>query len=92
MKYNKDIEQIVNNLAIGQGIDFDICECAYLITQFNNDHGTISTPFVNNYRIDNGCLVINDITIERVAPLPPKVDFSEEAYYLEGRILARQGC
>jgi hypothetical protein len=35
-------------------------------------------------------LQINGKNTKRVDSLPKKIDFDEKAYYLEGRILARQ--
>ncbi|MCR5453177.1 MAG: hypothetical protein K6F00_11175 [Lachnospiraceae bacterium] len=41
-------------------------------------------------RVDDGFLHINNIPVIRIAPKEPHCAFSEEAYYWEDRILARQ--
>lgn len=41
-------------------------------------------------RVDDGFLFINNDPVGRIAPKLPKVAYSEEAAYFEGRILSRQ--
>lgn len=43
-----------------------------------------------DFRVDNGFLFLNDKPAGRVDVLPQKAEFSERAYYSEGRILVRQ--
>ncbi len=81
-----DITNIVNKLAENRGLDFELTKCYELI--LNYCKMTHTRPTKNTYQINNGVLVINNSTIERVEPLH-KVLFDEEAYYLEGKILAR---
>ena len=43
-----------------------------------------------NAKVIDGCLYINNDFIKRIAPKDPRVKFDEQAYYIEGKILARQ--
>ena len=84
------IQDITNELAIGQVMDFDLFETYYAIRDYMKDHGQLwRQARANDYRISGGCLYINDELITRVAPLPRR-PYSEAAGYWEGRILARQ--
>ena len=42
-------------------------------------------------KVDDGFLYINNDPVGRIAPKLPKVAYSDEAAYWEGRILSRQG-
>ena len=86
----KSIENITNELAIGQGLDLDIMALYNAILDYNKKAKTICKPRSNKYEIKNGCLFINDTLITRVAPLPARVKYNAAALYYEGRILARQ--
>ena len=87
----RDIVNIVNELLAT--IDFDINaqvdvkEMYNLIFSYCKEHKI--APRKNTYHINNGVLVINGQNIERIQPLI-RVPFSEEGYYWEKRILARQ--
>ncbi|MCM1187624.1 MAG: hypothetical protein NC345_14000, partial [Lachnospira sp.] len=86
MKFRNDVTNITNELAQGQGLDISVIE---IVTEIQNYCMTNKvSPRKNEYRIENGVLFINQKAVKRVAPLPPKAPFSEEAYYWEGRILA----
>lgn len=41
-------------------------------------------------KVIDGYLYINDIPIKRIAPKDPRPAYNEAAYYIEGKILARQ--
>lgn len=82
----KDITNIVNKLAEKGGIDFELIKCYNLI--FNYCKENKKRPSSNEYDLKNGCLYINNEYIKRVDRLY-KVPFDEEAYYLEGKILAK---
>lgn len=82
----KDIVNIVNKLAEGCGLDFELKKCYELILNYCKEHHT--RPSKNTYNINNGVLVINNSNIERVERLH-KVLFDEEIYYIEGKILER---
>lgn len=84
------IQNISNELAVGQGLDFDLFKTYYAIRDYMKDH---RQPWrmarTNDYKISSGCLYINDELITRVIPLPSR-PYDEAADYWEGRILARQ--
>lgn len=84
----KDIINITNRLAQGQGLDFDIMGTYKNIFDYCKRHK--ARPTKQHYKIINGGLYINNNYICRVAPLPKKLAFDNAAYYAEGRILARQ--
>lgn len=86
MKFRNDVTNITNELAKGQGLDIDVIAIATRIQNYCLENKV--SPRKNQYKIENGVLFINQKAVERVAPLPPKAPFSEEAYYWEGRILA----
>ena len=86
MKFRNDVTNITNELAQGQGLEIDVITIATEIQNYCVVNKI--SPRKNEYKIENGVLFINQKAVERVAPLPPKVLFSKEAYYWEGRILA----
>lgn len=83
----QDIVNIVNELAKKGSLDFELKTTYDLILNYCKANKT--SPSSNTYDLNNGVLVINGVNIERVQPLK-KVKFDEQAYYWEGRILARQ--
>lgn len=84
----QDIVNIVNTLAIDGSLDFELVKCYNLILNYCKANDRY--PTTNDYRLNNGVLVINGKNIGRVDRLPLKAPFDEQAYYIEGRILARQ--
>jgi hypothetical protein len=84
----KDIIDIVNKLATLGTLDFDLFKCYNTILNYCKE--TKTKPNNNNYTLVTGMLQINGKNTKRVDSLPKKIDFDEKAYYLEGRILARQ--
>lgn len=81
----KDIENIVNKLALKGSLDFRMLECYNLILNYCKINKT--QPKNNNYKLVNGCLYINNNIIKRVEPLPQKNKYSEEFYYLNGKLI-----
>lgn len=84
----KDIINIVNTLAAGAGLDFQLMETYNAIFNYCKEHK--KQPHKNYYNIKSGCLYINDKLITRVEPLPQKVTFDAAADYYENKILQRQ--
>lgn len=85
----QNIVNITNELAAGAGLDLYIMDLYNAILNYNLKNKTIGRPRRNKYELKNGALFINDNFIERVAPLPRRVAFSEAAYIIEGKILAQ---
>lgn len=81
----KDIVNIVNRLAEGEGLDFDLMKTYNFIFKYCKENST--RPSKNTYIINNGCLFINDHFITRVKPLP-QVFADDQSLYYEGLILA----
>lgn len=85
----KNIVNIVNELAAGQGINFELKKCYNLILEYCKGNNTLYNPRKNKYEIVNGVLSINGKNIERVEPLiRPFNIYDEESEYYENRILA----
>lgn len=82
----KDIVNIVNRLAEGESLDFDLMKTYNFIFNYCKENST--RPAKNTYTIISGCLFINDLIIGRVQPLP-QVFADEKSLYYEGLILAR---
>lgn len=85
---DKKIADIVNTLAVGLGLDFNILECYHLISEFCETTNT--APEDNNYHITQGLLVINDKIIDRVIPSPTlfySEEMEEQIDYWEGKFL-----
>ena len=85
----KDIINIVNKVAESGGLDFELIKCYELVLNYCKK--TKTRPSKNIYELNDGVLVINGLNIKRVEPLPRKMLFDEEIYYIEGKILARNG-
>lgn len=86
----KDIENFCNREVFDK-IEFSRCLDVYDIYTSVKYWFMQQPEHVKVYaKIINGALFINDSFVCRVALLPSKPGFSEEAYYWEGRILSRQ--
>ena len=81
-----DITNIVNDLATGAGLDFELMTTYKAIFNYCKENKT--RPRSNNYKINNGCLFINNKLITRVEPLPAKTFFDPVLDYYENKILA----
>ena len=80
-----NIVNIVNELAAGCGLNFELKHCYNLILEYCKENKTLYNPRKNSYSINNGVLVINGKNIDRVEPLiRPFNVFDEESYYKEG--------
>lgn len=86
----KDIINIANQLAINQGLDFEIMK-AYELIEFYCQTNKVN-PYSLDIKINNGAMFIGNKFIDRVAPLKNKIQYDEQIYYIEGKILARQEC
>ena len=86
-----NIKNITNMLAAEDGsLQFDLFRAYNAILNYCIKTGTLHTPRKNVYEVINGALYINNVFVERVAPLPARVAEDDAALYYEGRILARQ--
>ena len=89
MKLRQNITNIVNEIARGAGLDFELMTTYTAILNYCIKTNTLHNPRQNSYKLVNGCLFINNELIKRVEPLPARVTYDAAANYYENLILAR---
>lgn len=81
-----DIINAVNKLSMqSENTNIDVVKMYNLIFDYCKKNGTA----VKNLKLEliNGLFFINKEPLERVAPLPPRVAYSEKAYYYAGKCI-----
>ena len=92
---NNDILPQVNHSWAWQDMFVSGKELIKLVIDFRKEQiksGTAKADDVLTANVIDGFLYINNTPIKRIAPKDPRPAFDEYSYYMEGKILARQGC